>query len=145
LAPVDIYLEAAGNEAAQNLIGSYFGIWDFKETTVNPKYAAICQEVMQTLSEKHGEEYTYNDWIGWLPSHLLMLAQAMQRADTVDNTDAIMETIRGGTFDTTAGTLTMSGEETYGSPVVFGSPGAMCIIEGDRAGYLAEHPVTSIP
>jgi len=145
LAEVDIYLDACGYEAAQGLIGSYFGVWDFKETAVNPKYVAMCQEVMETLSERHGEEYAYTDWIGWLPSHLLILAQAMQQAGTVDDTDAIMEAIRGGTFDTTAGTFKMSGEETYGSAVVFGCPCAICIIQGNQEVYLSEHPMVSIP
>jgi ABC-type branched-subunit amino acid transport system substrate-binding protein len=145
LADLDIYIDACGYEAAQGLIGSYFGVWDFKETAVNPKYVAMCREVMETLSDRHGKEYAYTDWIGWLPSHLLILSQAMQQAGTVDDTDAIMEAIRGGTFDTTAGTFKMSGEETYGSAVVFGSPGAICIVQGNQAVYLAEHPVTQIP
>ena len=100
---------------------------------------------MRTLSQKQGKTYTYNDWIGWLPSHLLIVAQAMQKAETVDDADAIMKAIRGGTFDTTAGTFTMSGEKTYGSPVVFGCPCAICIVQGDKAVYLSEHPVKSIP
>jgi ABC-type branched-subunit amino acid transport system substrate-binding protein len=145
LADIDICIEACGYEAAQGLIGSYFGNWDFKETAVNPEYVAMCREVMEILSERHGQEYTYTDWIGWLPSHLLLLSQAMQQAGTVDDADAIMEVIRGGTFDTTAGTFKMSGEETYGSPVVFGCPCAICIIDGDQAVYFSEHPVTSVP
>lgn len=145
LADLGIYTAACGSDAVQGLIGGYFGIWDFKETIVNPKYVAMCQEVMRTLSQKQDKAYTYNDWIGWLPSHLLIVAQAMQRAGTVDDSDAIMQAIRGGTFDTTAGTFTMSGEKTYGSPIVFGCPCAICIVQGDRAVYLSEHPVNSIP
>jgi hypothetical protein len=100
---------------------------------------------MKTLSHKQGKPYTYTDWIGWLPSHLLILSQAMQKADTVEDTDAIMEAIRGGTFDTTAGTFTMSGEKTYGSAIVFGCPCAICIVQGDKAVYLSEYPMKPIP
>ncbi len=145
LAETSVYIDADGYDAAQGLIGGYFGIWDFKETKVNPEYVAMCQEVMQTLSDKQGSPYTYTDWIGWLPSHLLILSQAMHKAGTVDDTDAIMEAIRGGTFDTTAGKFTMSGEKRYGSPIVFGCPCAIGIIDGNTAVYLSEHPLKSIP
>ena len=145
LAETSVYVEACGYDAVQGLIGGYFGIWDFKETSVNPEYVSMCQEVMQTLSDRQGRPYMYTDWIGWLPSHLLILAQAMEKAGTVEDTDAMMEAIRGGTFDTTAGKFTMSGEMTYGSPVVFGCPCAISIVEGDKAVYLSEHPVKSIP
>jgi ABC-type branched-subunit amino acid transport system substrate-binding protein len=145
LAPIEDYVAACGYQATQGLIGSYFGIWDFKETKVDPKYITMCQQVMKALSQKHGGDYTYNDWIGWLPSHLLILSQAMEKAGTVDDPDAIMAAIRGGTFDSTGGTCPMSGQKTYGSPVVFGNPGAICIVQGSQAVYLAEHPVDSIP
>jgi len=145
LADIDDYIGSCGFDAMQGLIGSYFGIWDFQRTKVNPEYIAMCRQVMDTLSARHGKPYNYNDWIGWLPSHLLMLAQAMQKAGSATDTDVIMQAIRGGTFDTTAGTFRMSGEKTYGSPVVFGSPGAICHIQGNSAEYLAEHPVTYIP
>ncbi|MHB8084546.1 MAG: ABC transporter substrate-binding protein [Dehalococcoidia bacterium] len=145
LADLNAYTSVCGTDAVQGLIGGYFGIWDFKETKVDPKYVAMCQEVMSTLSQKQGKAYTYNDWIGWLPSHVLIVVQAMQKAGTVDDAGAIMKAIRGGTFSTTAGTFTMSGERTYGSPIVFGCPCAICIVQGDKAVYLSEHPVNSIP
>lgn len=145
LADIKVYIDACGYEATQGLIGGYFGIWDFKETSVNPEYISMCQEVMNTISERQGKLYTYTDWIGWLPSHLLILTQAIQKAGTVEDADAIMNAIRGGTFDTTAGKFTMSGEKTYGSSVVFGCPCAICIVDGGRAVYLSEHPVKSIP
>lgn len=145
LADPSLYISACGYDAAQGIIGGYFGIWDFKQTTVNPKYVAMCQQVMKTLSDKQGTPYTYTDWMGWLPSHLLILSQAMQQAGTVDDTDAIMKAIRGGTFDTTAGKFTMSGQNTYGSPIVFGCPCALCSIQGNGASYLTEYPLQTIP
>jgi branched-chain amino acid transport system substrate-binding protein len=141
---IDMYKSIVGADAAQGLIGQYWANWDFKKTEVNPKYVAMCQEVQQTVFEETGK-FPYTGWIGWGPSHLLILAQAMQEADTVEDTDAIMEAIRGGTFDTTTGKWTMSGAKTYGSPIVFGTPSALCTIQGDKEVYLSEHPMAPIP
>jgi branched-chain amino acid transport system substrate-binding protein len=142
---VGMYLAVSGADAAQGLIGQYWANWDFKKTKVNPKYIKMCKEVMDILSKKQGKPYTYTGWIGWLPNHLLILSQAMQKAGTVDNTDAIMKAIRGGTFDTTIGKWTMSGAKTYGSPVVFGTPSALSMIKGDKEIYLSEYPMKPLP
>jgi branched-chain amino acid transport system substrate-binding protein len=142
---VNMYNAVCGLDAAQGFIGQYWANWDFKKTKVNPKYVKMCQEVMRILSAKQGKPYLYTGWIGWLPSHLLILAQAMQKAGTVDDTDAIMKAIRGGTFDTTTGKFTMSGAKTYGSPVVFGCPSALSMIKGDKEVYLSEHPMKPLP
>ena len=139
------YIGVCGKEAAQGLIAEYSAPWDYKKTKVNPKYIKMCRKVMKMVSEKQGRPYTYTGGIGWFPSHLLILAQAMEKAGTVDDTDAIMEAIRGGTFDTTVGKWTMSGEKTYGSPIVFGSPCALSTIKGDKEVYLAEYPMKPLP
>lgn len=141
---INMYKSICGPEAAEGLIGQYWANWDFKKTKVNPKYVAMCQQVQETILQRTGK-FPYTGWIGWSPSHILILSQAMQKAGTVDDTDAIMEAIRGGTFDTTTGTWTMSGAKTYGSPVVFGTPSALCIIQGDKEVYLSEHPMDPIP
>ncbi len=140
-----MYDAVSGHDAAQGFIGQYWADWDLKETKVDPKYVAMCKEVMKILSEKHGKPFMYTGWIGWLPSHLLILSQAMQKAGTVDDTDAIMKAIRGGTFSTTTGTYTMSGAKTYGSPVVFGTPGALSEIKGDKEVYLSENTLKPLP
>ncbi|MDA8139048.1 MAG: ABC transporter substrate-binding protein [Desulfobacteraceae bacterium] len=139
------YISVTGSAAAQGFIGQYWANWEFKETQVDPKLVAMCQQVNQILTEKTGKPYTHTGWIGWTPNHLMILAQAMQKAGTVENTDAIMKAIRGGTFSTTVGTFTMSGAKTYGSPVVFGSAGAICQIQGDREVYLSESPMAPLP
>lgn len=140
-----IYLSVSGAEAAQGFMGQYFANWDFKETKVDPKFIAMCKKVNEIISEKAGKPYKYTGWIGWLPSHLMILAQAMEKAGTVDDTDAIMAAIRGGTFSTTIGTFTMSGAKTYGSPIVFGTPGVLCRIDGDKEVYLSESPMKPLP
>lgn len=140
-----VYINVVGAEAAQGFIGQYWANWAFKETKVDPKLIAMCKQANQMVSEKTGKPYNYTGWIGWLPSHLLILSQAMQKAGTVDDTDAIMKAIRGGTFSTTTGTFTMSGAKTYGSPVVFGTPGVLCQIQGDKEVYLSESPMKPLP
>jgi len=140
-----MYIGVSGMEASQGFMGQYFANWEFKKTKVNPKYIKMCQEVQRIVSEKGGKPYTYTGWIGWLPSHLLILSQAMQKAGTVDDNDAIMKAIRGGTFDTTVGKFTMSGAKTYGSPVVFGSPGCLSEIKGTKEVYLTEFPLKPLP
>jgi branched-chain amino acid transport system substrate-binding protein len=142
---VNMYNAVCGPDAAQGFIGQYWADWDFKETKVNPKYVAMCQETMKIVSQKQGKPFAYTGWIGWLPSHLLILAQAMQKAGTVDDPDAIMKAIRGGTFDTTTGKFAMSGAKTYGSPIVFGTPSALCFIKGDKEVYLSEYPMKPLP
>jgi len=142
---VGMYNAVCGQDAAQGFIGQYWANWDFKKTTVNPKYVKMCQDVMKIVSKKQGKPFVYTGWIGWLPSHLLILAQAMQKAGTVDDTDAIMKAIRGGTFDSTTGKWTMSGAKAYGSPVVFGTPSALSMIQGDKEIYLSEHPMKPLP
>lgn len=140
-----IVVEVAGYQAAQGFIGQYFGIWNFKKTKVNPKYIKMCRQVIRTVSKKQGKPFNYTGWIGWMPNHLLILAQAMEKAGTIDDPDKIMEVIRGGTFDTTIGKFTMSGEKTYGSPVVFGSAGGLSRIKGKKEVYFTEYPMKPMP
>ena len=142
---IDMYNTVCGHDAAQGLIGQYWAPWDYKKTKVNPKYIAMCKEALKIAAQKTGKPYEYTGEIGWVPSHTLILVQAMQKAGTVTDTDAIMKAIRGGTFDTTAGKWTMSGAKTYGSPVVFGSPSALCEIKGDKEVYLTEDPTPLLP
>jgi branched-chain amino acid transport system substrate-binding protein len=142
---INLYKAIVGADAAQGFIGQYWANWDFKETKVNPKYIAMCQEAMKTVSTNQGKPFVYTGWIGWFPSHLLILAQAMEKAGTVDDPDAIMKAIRGGTFDTTVGKWTMSGEKTFDSAVVFGCPCALCTIQGDKEVYLSEHSLEPLP
>ena len=140
-----MYIGVSGMEASQGFMGQYFANWDFKKTKVDPKKIKRCQEVMDVVSKKQGKPFTYTAWIGWFPHHIEILVQAMQRAGTVDDPDAIMKAIRGGTFDTTIGKFTFSGAKTYGSPIVFGTPGCMSQIKGDKEVYLSEHPLTNLP
>jgi branched-chain amino acid transport system substrate-binding protein len=140
-----MYIGVSGMDASQGFMSSYGAIWNFKKTKINPKYIKMCQEVQKIVAKKIGKPYNYTGWTAWVPTHLTILAQAMEKAGTVEDTDAIMKAIRGGTFDTPIGKYTMSGAETYGSPVVFGTAGAMSKIKGDKEVYLSESPWKPLP
>ncbi len=140
-----MYIGVSGMEASQGFISQYDANWNFKKTIVNPKYVKMCQTVQKMASDAIGKPYNYTGWIEWVPAHLQILVQAMQKANTVDDTAAIMKAIRGGTFDTVSGKYTMSGKKTYGAAVVFGNPGVMSQIKGDKEVYFSESPWTPIP
>ena len=140
-----MFIDVSGYDASQGFIGQNAAPWNFKKTKINPKYIEMCREVHKMVEAKTGQPYKYEGWADWVPSHLLIVLQAMQKAGTVDDTDAIMKAIRGGTFDTTAGKYTMSGEKTYGSPIVFGTPAGICKIEGTKTVFISENPWQPIP
>jgi len=142
---LDMYKAVCGVDAFEGAIGYYYAPWEFKKTKVNPKHIEQCREALQLASQKTGKPYEYTGEIHWVPTHFSILVQAMQKAGTVDDPDAIMKAIRGGTFDTPVGKWTMSGEKTYGSPIVFGNPGCLCIIKGGKEVYLSEHPMEPLP
>ncbi len=95
--------------------------------------------------KRQADPYEYTGEMKWIPTHPQILVQAMQQAGTVDDADAIMKAIRGGTFDTAMGKWTMSGAKTYGSAVNYGNTGQMCIIKDGKEVYLAEHPMNPLP
>ncbi len=142
---IGIYDAVVGKDAGQGFIAQYWAPWDLKETKVNPVYMKMAQDAMAMATQQTGQPYNYTGWIGWFPNHILILAQAMQQAGTATDPDAIMKVIRGGTFDTTTGKYTMSGAQTYGSPVVFGCPSALCTIQGDKEVYFSEAPWVNLP
>ena len=142
---MDMYKAVVGAAAFEGAIGAYDDNSKLKKTQVNPKYVAECQEALKIAAKTTGNPYEYTGEIKWIPTHPQILVQAMQKAGTVDDPDAIMKAIRGGTFDTAQGKWTMSGAQTYGSPVLFGNTGQMCIIQGGKEVYLSEHPMDPIP
>jgi hypothetical protein len=69
----------------------------------------------------------------------------MQKAGTVDDTDALMKVIRGGTFDLTTGQYTFSGAQTYGSSVVLVTGILQCQIQGDKEVYYSQFFLPPLP
>jgi branched-chain amino acid transport system substrate-binding protein len=142
---MDMYKAVVGADAFEGAIGSYDDNSKFIKTKVNPKYVAECQATLKLAAQKTGKPYEYTGEMKWIPTHPQILVQAMIKAGTVDDPDAIMKAIRGGTFDTAMGNWTMSGTKTYGSPVNYGNTGCMCIIQGGKEVYLSEHPMDPLP
>jgi hypothetical protein len=142
---MDMYKAVVGAAAFEGAIGSYDDNSKLKITKVNPKYVAECQAALKIAAQKTKGPYEYTGEMKWIPTHPQILVQAMQQAGTVDDADAIMKVIRGGTFDTAMGKWTMSGAKTYGSAVCYGNTGQMCIIKDGKEVYLAEHPMDPLP
>jgi len=140
-----IYDQAVGHEAAQGIVSDEYYSPDFKKTDVNPEFIQQCKDAESIVKQTDKDPFVYKGWTSWAPVHYQILAQAMQKAGSVDDTDAIMKAIRGGTFDTNVGKITMCGEKTYGSPVVAPCPGAVCHMVGNSLEYLGEHPIKFIP
>lgn len=140
-----MYIDVCGYDAAQGFLAQYAAPWDYKKTEVNPKWIKMCKDIMALASEMDGKPYTYTGWTDWGPTHTIILTQAMEKAGSVDDPDKIMAAVREGTFDTPAGKFTMSGAKTYGSPIVFGTAGAMSMVEGDKEVYFSETPWKPIP
>jgi len=140
-----MYIDVSGYDASQGFIAQHANPLDYKKTKVNPKFIKMFREVQDMVSKKQGKPFNYTAWTDWGCAHMQILAQAMMKAGSVDDPDKIMNAIRGGTFDTMAGKYTMSGAKTYGSPIVFGNPGCISIIKGNKEVYLSENPWKPIP
>jgi branched-chain amino acid transport system substrate-binding protein len=135
-----MFLRLCGEEAGQGVISDRPVPWELKKTTVAPRFL----EIAKTLEERHKEQYGIPiQNYGIFASSVGMTAQYLeivQQAGTIDP-DKVMSTVRGGTFDTFLGTYKLSGEKTYGSPIVFGYPGAVGQIEGDKEIPIGEYPL----
>ena len=135
-----MFLRLCGNEAGQGVISDRPVPWELKKTRVAPRFL----EIAKILEERHKEQYGIPiQNYGIFASSVGMTAQYLeivQQAGTIDP-DKVMSTVRGGTFDTFLGTYKLSGEKTYGSPIVFGYPGAVGQIEGDKEIPIGEYPL----
>jgi ABC-type branched-subunit amino acid transport system substrate-binding protein len=139
------WIQLAGYDAVQGLIVSWGAVWEARNRPLNADQIAMLQETMGLLADKHGGSFTYTGWIPWTPTQLFILSQAMQKAGTVDDTDAIMKVIRGGTFDLPTGQYAFSGAQTYGSPVVMVTGIIECQIQGDKEVYYSQYHLPPLP
>jgi ABC-type branched-subunit amino acid transport system substrate-binding protein len=139
------WAQLAGYDAIQGLIVSSGAVWEAKNRPLNAEQIAMLQETMRLLADKHNGSFTYTGWIPWTPTQLFILSQAMQKAGTVDDTDALMQVIRGGTFDLPTGQYAFSGAQTYGSPVVMMTGIIECQIQGDKEVYYSQYHLPPLP
>jgi ABC-type branched-subunit amino acid transport system substrate-binding protein len=141
----DSLIKIAGYDAVQGYIAAWGALWEMKHRQLDSKKIAMLQETMQLLSERTNGTYTYTGWTSGGPTQAFILSQAMQKAGTVDDNDAIMKVVRGGTFDLTTGKYTFSGAQTYGSPIVLTTAILQCQIQGNKEVYYFEQALTPLP
>jgi len=141
---VSEFVAIAGSEAAQRIMSCWPCPWAIQEQEVAPHMLEMAQRIADRYEEEYGEPMTYMGAFGYGQQQLALLFEAMKQAGTLDP-DIIMDTFRGGTFDTFIGTYTLSGEETYGAALVFGWPNLMSKVEGYEEVYGVEIPILEIP
>ncbi|MBN1375891.1 MAG: ABC transporter substrate-binding protein [Dehalococcoidia bacterium] len=131
-------------EAMQNIVSDWPLPWEFKKTTVSAKYLDMAKRMWERFKEENdGKEPFTGIYGGGGALPMCQYFEAVQQAGTTDP-DEVMRTIRGGTFDSFFGKYTLSGEQYYGSKVVFGHPVCMGVIKGMETVYLGEYPLTNV-
>jgi branched-chain amino acid transport system substrate-binding protein len=130
-------------EAIQNIVSDYPVPWAFKKTTVSPKYLNMAKRIWAKYTEKYKKDMFIGAFGGAAVTSQGQYFEALEQAGTIDP-DAVMKTLRGGTFETFMGRYTLTGKRFYGSDVVFGHPCAVCISKGQDNIYLGEYPLTDI-
>jgi ABC-type branched-subunit amino acid transport system substrate-binding protein len=134
---------AGSVEAMQNICGDYCLPWVLKKVTVAPKYLDMAIRIRDTYKAKYPDKELYAGSFGTGVPAMGHYLEAVQLAGTTDP-DKVMGVLRGGTLETFLGKYTLSGSETYGSPVVFGYPCAVSIIKGNESIYLNEEPLLDV-
>ena len=138
------------DEAMQGICGNYSFPWVLKKVTVAPRYLDMANRIRAKYKETHQNKEPFAGGFGAGSPTMGHYLEAVQMAGTTDP-DKVMSVLRGGTIETMLGKYTLSGSETYGSPVVVGYPCGMGIIKGKELVYLGEktlldvdHPVGGI-
>jgi ABC-type branched-subunit amino acid transport system substrate-binding protein len=133
-------LTTVAGAAAQGVVGNFCPPSQLKKVQVAPKYLKMTDKILQRYVEVQGEPLTNYGPISVCVNQMGQYFEAVQQAGTTDP-DKVMNVFRGGTFDTFMGRYTLSGEKTYGSPIVFGYPCAVGQIQGDKVVYIGEFPL----
>ena len=134
---------AGSEEAMQNICGDYCLPWVLKKVTVAPRYLDMAIRIRDTYKAKYPDKELYAGSFGTGVPAMGHYFEAVQMAGTTDP-DKVMGVLRGGTLETFLGKYTLSGSETFGSPIVFGFPCAMSIIKGNENVYLNEEPMWDV-
>ncbi|MCX6006104.1 MAG: ABC transporter substrate-binding protein [Chloroflexi bacterium] len=137
-------------EAMQNICGNYSFPWVLKKVTVATRYRDMADRIRAKYKETHQNKEPFAGGFGVGSPTMGHYLEAVQVAGMTDP-DKVMSVLRGGTIETFLGKYTLSGSETYGSPVVVGYPCGMGIVKGKELVYLSEktlwdvdHPVGGI-
>jgi hypothetical protein len=134
---------AGSEEAIQNIISDYPVPWELKKVTVAPKYLDMAKRIWDRHRELYKEDMYLGAFGGSGIASQGQYFEILEQAGSADS-DAVMKTLRGGTFDSFLGRFKLTGKRFYGSDVVFGQPCAMGIYRGKSIVYLSEYPLTNI-
>jgi branched-chain amino acid transport system substrate-binding protein len=131
------------DEAMQGICGNYSFPWVLKKVTVAPRYLDMANRIRAKYKETHQNKEPFAGGFGAGAPQMGHYLEGVQLAGTTDP-DKVMKVLRGGTIETFLGKYTLSGKETYGSPVVVGYPCGMGIIKGKELVYLNENPLWDV-
>jgi len=134
---------SGSEDAMQNICGDYCYPWLLKKITVPARYLDMANRIREVYKQKNNNQEPYAGSFGVGVTMMGHYLEGVKMAGTKDP-DKVMSVLRGGTLDTFLGRYTLSGKETYGSPVVFGFPCAMSIIKGSESVYLNEEPMLDV-
>jgi len=134
---------AGSEEAMQNICGDFCYPWLLKKVIVAPRYLDMANRIRAAYKQKFEGKEPYAGAFGVGVVSMGQYLEGLRMAGSTDP-DQVMKALRGGTVETFVGKYTLSGNETYGSPVVFGFPCAMSIIKGNESVYLNEEPLWDV-
>ncbi|MBN1376170.1 MAG: ABC transporter substrate-binding protein [Dehalococcoidia bacterium] len=141
---LDVLRRIVGSdEAMQGICGNYSFPWVLKQVKVAPRYLDMANRIRAIYKETHEGKEPFAGGFGVGCPTMGHYLEAVQVAGTTDP-DEVMNVLRGGTIETFLGKYTLSGSETYGSPVVVGYPCGMGIIKGTELVYLNEKPLMDV-
>jgi branched-chain amino acid transport system substrate-binding protein len=134
---------AGSEEAMQNICGDFCYPWLLKKVTVSPRYLDMANRIREAYKQKYEGKEPYAGAFGVGVTMMGQYLEGVRMAGSTDP-DKVMKVLRGGTVETFLGKYTLSGNEIFGSPVVFGFPCAMSIIKGNESVYLNEEPLWDV-
>ncbi|MBN1375090.1 MAG: ABC transporter substrate-binding protein [Dehalococcoidia bacterium] len=141
---ISLFKSLAGSEEAiQNICGDCSYPWVLKTVQIAPRYLDMANRIRAEYKSKNGGREPYGGAFSDGVTEMGHYLEGAQMAGSIDP-DKVMKALRGGTIETFLGKYTLSGEKTYGSPVVFGYPCGMSIIRGSENVYLNEEPMWDV-
>ncbi|MBW2004115.1 MAG: ABC transporter substrate-binding protein, partial [Deltaproteobacteria bacterium] len=141
---LDDFIKIAGYENAQGMSFNWPAPWAMDKTKVDPELVKMALRIKDRYQEKYKKPMTYIGGFDWGINHLRVLLDFYKQAGTIDP-DKVMEKVRGGTVTDFAGTWTMGGEKTWGSPVIKPTGCLVGKIKGNEVVYGAQYHMPTIP
>lgn len=131
------------DEAMQGICGNYSYPWVLKKAVIAPRYMDMANRIKASYEAKYPGKSLFAGGFGVGCPTMGHYLEGCQLAGTTDP-DKVMAVLRGGTIETFLGKYTLTGTETYGSPVVVGYPCGMGVVKGKELVYLNEKPLLDV-